>query len=212
VVERDDALRRLRARVDWVRDTDDLAQVARPEAAAEAARLATAADLDDDLGACAALGWYHWLLAQYYAKRKHNTRGSEAEFGTALQMFTPVVRGDPMEVPDQIAGAYRRSSDNEVWQPNGASRWNTQAIYLMRSYARNGQTAAVLRAVELQRRSVAVTPEGTSGHLERLGNLGAMLRILAEIGADIDVLREAVDVGRTAVRGTRPVIFRAIWR
>jgi tetratricopeptide (TPR) repeat protein len=196
VSARDDALRRLKARLDWIESSGDLKQAWRDEALIEVADLMAATDASDDLEAANALGWLHWWRA-----RSTDGQRSGAELATALGFLLPVLRRNPDMAPPEFKNNKELLSDSAVRiSEPGAGRWTTHGIYLVRAYERTNYLPSLQRGVELLRQALQATSDDDSSRGARLTNLCAALRVMYERTAATPLLAEAVALGRDASR------------
>lgn len=179
------ALRVVEARLRQIHATGDPRLALGDEAGREAAELAGLADTRTDTRAAHALGWLYWCryLADY---------DNHDDLERALVLFRPVFRTRPSSVPPEVAAHYRHDEGqvDEVETATG------QAIDRMEAYWRTGKLAELTAAVGYFRGALDACPEGRP---EVLSNLSAALRELYERTRELELLRQAAELGRRAV-------------
>jgi tetratricopeptide (TPR) repeat protein len=205
---RDAALEAVRARIARAAQTQDADVLLAEQSLLEAATVAAATDLQQDLEAARVLGSLRWN--RYLALP---AGANEDDFAAAVELFTPVFQADPAAVPGQLRDACQRAVVGLRADDGGPEAWDEQASAAVATYERTGDAGSLLKAMTLFRASLQATLPGDSQYPRRLSDLGAALLRLFERTGQEPVLAEAIQIGRQAVAVTpqehshRPVVL-----
>ncbi|MGW5442717.1 CHAT domain-containing protein [Streptomyces asiaticus] len=156
--------------------TGDASTVLEPEALAEASRLATVLeDNEDDKQVLGALGWFHWRRSQALRQGEDGT-----DLQTAIEMFSRVFLSGTVDVPKPLLPYLL----DELAVP--------AAIEMMENADDSPQVDAYDAVVFLWQRIVQLTPEDDANRWVRFSNLGLALRSKFRRCGDPEVLDEAM--------------------
>jgi hypothetical protein len=172
----------VRARLDRVGATDDLALVLEPAAVDAVRRLALiSAEHGDDLESVGLLGWLHW-----HRSRALSGEAGRVELEEATRAFLPVFVGGSEEPPRQLLEVLAR-------------RALPTAFDVLTQVVTTADVALVSSAVSLMQRITDALPEGDPVRAGWLSNLGVTLQARFGLTGAPDDLDAAIMTGEAAV-------------
>jgi hypothetical protein len=152
---RDAALEAVRDRIARAAETQDMDVLLAEQSLLEAAIVAAATDLQQDIEAARVLGsllWNRYLALPGGA--------DQDDFAAAVELFTPVFQADPAAVPDQLRDACQRADNALRADDSDPDAWDEQAVALVITYERTGNAGTLIKAMTLFRASLQATPPG----------------------------------------------------
>jgi tetratricopeptide (TPR) repeat protein len=187
------ALGAVRDRIARAAETQDVDVLLAEQSLLEAAIVAAATDLRQDIEAARVLGSLLWN--RYLARPEG---AGQDDFAAAVELFTPVFQADPAAVPDQLRDACQRADNGLPADDGGLDAWDEQAVALVIAYERSGNAGPLIKAMTLFRASLQATPPGDPRRPRRLSNFGLGLLTLFERTGQEPILAEAIQIARQA--------------
>ncbi|MFX0577143.1 CHAT domain-containing protein [Nocardia nepalensis] len=198
MTDRDAALAAVRYRIEDAATRGDASELLSVAATNDAAALAAHCDLDTDVEAAYALGWFHWLPTEIGG----TALLSSDELAVVVRYFAVVYDQDPDAVPDAI----RRGLEDA--NPPRVRALDQRAEALYGQYLESHDMEVLREAVDSARQAVAATPTDDLFSPGRLSTLSTLLLALSDADPTDDLLPELLDVTRAAVAGSAQVGIR----